>query len=128
MAGYTTNIEQRTLANDNFRQVLFTAPHLQLVLMTLQPGEEIGLETHDHGDQFFRVEAGQGAAILDGERTALGDGDIVVIPAGTEHNIVNTSRSEPLRVYTIYSPPEHPDGTVHRTKAEAEEYELVHHG
>lgn len=128
MAGYTTNIEQRTLANDNFRQVLFTAPHLQLVLMTLQPGEEIGLETHDHGDQFFRVEAGQGAAILDGERTALGDGDIVVIPAGTEHNIVNTSRSEPLRVYTIYSPPEHPDGTVHRTKAEAEEYELAHHG
>lgn len=130
MAGYTTNIEQRTLENDNFRQVLFTAPHLQLVLMTLQPGEEIGLETHEHGDQFFRVEAGTGEAILDGERTALGDGDIVVIPGGTEHNIVNTSSSEPLRVYTIYAPPEHPDGTVHRTKAkaEAEAYERAHHG
>lgn len=130
MAGYTTNIEQRTLENDNFRQVLFTAPHLQLVLMTLQPGEEIGLETHEHGDQFFRVEAGTGEAILDGERTALGDGDIVVIPGGTEHNIVNTSSSEPLRVYTIYAPPEHPDGTVHRTKAkaEAEADERAHHG
>lgn len=126
MAGYTTNIEKDTLANENFRQVLYTAPNLQLVLMTLQPGEEIGMETHDHGDQFFRVEAGEGEAILDGETHTLGDGDIVVIPAGTEHNIVNTSSSEALRVYTIYTPPEHPDGTVHKTKAEADKAEEEH--
>ena len=126
MAVYTTNIEKDTLANENFRQVLYTAPNLQLVLMTLQPGEEIGMETHDHGDQFFRVEGGEGEAILDGETHRLADGDIVVIPAGTEHNIVNTSTSEALRVYTIYTPPEHPDGTVHRTKAEADEHERAH--
>ena len=127
MAGYTTNIERDTLENENFRKVLYTAPNLQLVLMTLQAGEEIGTETHDHGDQFFRVESGEGEAILDGERHTLGDGDIVVIPAGTEHNIVNTSSSEALRVYTIYTPPEHPDGTVNTTKADAVEYEKAHH-
>ncbi|HCG29147.1 MAG TPA: cupin domain-containing protein, partial [Chloroflexi bacterium] len=110
-----------------FREVLFTAPHLQLVVMTLQPGEDIGQETHDDGDQFFRVEAGEGEALLDGERHPLRDGSIVVIPAGVEHNISNTSASEPLRVYTIYTPPEHPDGTVHRTKAEADEYAKTHH-
>jgi mannose-6-phosphate isomerase-like protein (cupin superfamily) len=126
MAGYTTNIERDTLENSNFRRVLFTAPNLQLVLMTLQPGEEIGLETHEHGDQFFRVEAGEGEAVLDGERHKLADGDVVVIPAGTEHNIVNTSSSEALKVYTIYTPPEHPDGTVLETKAEADEYEKTH--
>jgi mannose-6-phosphate isomerase-like protein (cupin superfamily) len=126
MAGYTTNIERDTLENSNFRRVLFTAPNLQLVLMTLQPGEEIGLETHEHGDQFFRVEAGEGEAVLDGERHKLADGDVVVIPAGTEHNIVNTSSSEALKVYTIYTPPEHPDGIVHETKAEADEYEKTH--
>jgi len=124
MTGYTTNIEERTLANENFREVLYTAPHLQLVLMTLRAGEEIGLETHDDGDQFIRVEGGTGEAILNGERHPLGDGDIVVIPAGTEHNIVNTSAAQPLRLYTIYTPPEHPDGTVHKTKAEAD---AAHH-
>lgn len=126
MAGYTTNIERDTLENENFRTVLYTAPHMQLVLMTLQPGEEIGQETHDDGDQFFRVEGGEGEAILDGETHRLADGDIVVIPAGVEHNIVNPSSDTPLRVYTIYAPPEHPDGTVHKTKAEADEYAKTH--
>ena len=123
MAGYTTNIERDSLENTNFRKVLYTAPNLQLVLMTLQPGDEIGLETHDHGDQFFRVEGGEGEAILTGEHDPHADGDIVVIPAGVEHNIVNTSTSAPLQVYTIYTPPEHPDGTVNATKADADEYE-----
>jgi len=124
VAGFSTDIERDTIANDDFRRVIFTAPHLQLVLMSLKPGEEIGIETHDHGDQFFRVEAGVGEAILDGRKHPLSDGMVVVIPEGTEHNIVNTSKSEILRVYTIYTPPEHPDGTVHRTKAEAD---AAHH-
>lgn len=128
MPGYTTNIEQKTLENEHFREVLYTAPHSQLVVMTLQVGEEIGKETHDSIDQFIRVEAGQGEAILDGERYPLADGDVVVIPAGTEHNVINTSNSEPLRLYTIYSPPEHPDGTINRTKQDAEAYEREHHG
>ncbi len=127
MTGYTTNIEQKTLQNDSFREVLYTAPHSQLVVMTLRPGEEIGMEVHQNRDQFIRVESGDGAAILNGERHPLQDGDIVVIPAGTEHNVVNTSATEALRLYTLYSPPEHPDGTVHHTKAEADEYERTHH-
>lgn len=120
MPGYVTNIEQDTVANDDFRRVLFTGPNTQLVLMTLQPGEEIGLETHDGHDQFIRVEAGTGVVLLDGAESALEDGSAVVIPAGVEHNIVNTSDHAPLRLYTLYSPPEHPDGTVHRTKREAD--------
>lgn len=127
MAGYVTNIEDRTLANENFREVLFTSSGVQLVVMTLAPGEEIGLETHDDVDQFIRVEAGEGKAILDGEEHALEDGSAVVIPAGTEHNVLNVSRSEPLKLYSIYTPPEHPDRTVHRTKAEADAYEREHH-
>lgn len=94
--------------------------------MTLQPGEAIGLETHGDGNQFIRVEAGQGEAILDGERRALSNGVAVVIPAGTAHNVVNTSASEPLRLSTIYSPPAHPDGTIHRTKKDAEAAEHAH--
>ncbi len=128
MAGYSVNIEQKTLDNDFFREVLYTAPHSQLVVMTLQVGEEIGVETHGDRDQFIRVEAGQGEAILDGERHALSDGVAVVIPAGTEHNVVNTSASEPLKLYTIYSPAEHPDGTINRTKRDAVAYEREHHG
>ena len=112
MAGYGTNIEADTLANDNFRKVLYTAPHMQLVLMTLQVGEDIGKETHSDTDQFIRVEAGQGEAVIGGQKYALEDGSIVVIPAGAEHNVTNTSNSEPLRLYTIYTPPEHPDGTI----------------
>lgn len=128
MSGYSVNIEQRSLENDYFREVLYTAPHSQLVVMTLQVGEEIGQETHGDRDQFIRVEAGQGEVILDGERQALSDGSAVVIPAGTEHNVINTSPNEPLRLYTIYSPPEHPDGTINRTKQDAIEYERQHHG
>ena len=120
MAGYVTNIEEDTLANEDFRRVLFTGPHTQLVLMTLRPGEDIGLETHAGHDQFIRIEAGQGYVQLDGERTAIEDGSAFVIPDGVEHNVVNTSSSDSLRLYTLYSPPEHPDGTVHHTKAEAE--------
>ena len=101
MAGYSINIEDKTLDNDNFREVLYTGPNSQLVVMTLKPGEEIGLETHEGHDQFIRVEEGEGEAILGGERHALEDGVAVVIPAGTEHNVINTSRSEPLRLYTI---------------------------
>ena len=128
MAGFVIDIEQKTLENENFREVLFTAPHSQLVVMTLQPGEEIGLETHDDIDQFIRVEAGTGKAILNGEEKALADGTAVVIPAGTEHNVVNISQTEPLKLYTIYSPPEHPDGTINKTKAEADIYEKERHG
>jgi mannose-6-phosphate isomerase-like protein (cupin superfamily) len=127
VAGYVTNIENRTLENDHFREVLFTAPGIQLVLMTIGVGDEIGLETHDDVDQFIRVESGEGKAILDGREHALEDGSAVVIPRGTGHNIVNVSKSEPLKLYSLYPPPEHPDGTVHRTKAEADAYEREHH-
>lgn len=126
--GFITNIEQQTLQNENFRQVIFTAQHSQLVLMTLKPGEEIGSEHHDDRDQFVRVEAGQGEVVLNGERSRIVDGSAVVVPAGVEHNFINTSHSDPLRLYTLYTPPEHPDGTIHRTKAEADAYEREHHG
>jgi mannose-6-phosphate isomerase-like protein (cupin superfamily) len=126
MSGYSINIEQKTLTGNNFREVLYTTKRSQLVIMTLQPGDEIGLEKHEDHDQFIRVEAGQGVAILDGEKHALEDGVAVVIPAGTEHNVINTSDSEPMRLYTLYTPPEHPDGIVHATKAEADEYEKQH--
>jgi len=126
MSGYAINIEEKTLSNDNFREVLYTARNTQLVVMTLQAGEQIGLERHETHDQFIRIEAGEGEAIIDGERHALEDGVAVIVPAGAEHNLVNTSR-EPMRLYTIYAPPEHPDGTVHRTKAEADAYERAHH-
>jgi mannose-6-phosphate isomerase-like protein (cupin superfamily) len=126
MSGYSINIEEKTLAGNNFREVLYTTQRSQLVIMTLQPGEEIGLERHEGHDQFIRVEAGQGVAILDGEQHKLEDGVAVVIPAGTEHNVINTSSSEPMRLYTLYTPPEHPDGIVHATKAEADDYEQQH--
>ena len=127
MAGYSVNIEAKTLENAHFRQVLHTAPHSQLVVMTLQPGEEIGMERHEDGDQFIRVEAGTGEALVDGERHPLADGSAVVIPAGAEHNVVNTSTIEALRLYTVYTPPEHPDGTVHRTKQDADAAAHAHH-
>lgn len=122
MVGHVTNIERDTLENEDYRRVLFTGPNLQLVLMTLQPGEEIGLETHDEHDQFIRIEAGSGVARLNDEEHELADGVTVVIPAGVRHNVVNTSQTEPLRLYTIYTPPEHPDGTVHPTKADEPEH------
>jgi mannose-6-phosphate isomerase-like protein (cupin superfamily) len=126
MSGYFTDIEKKTLENNYFREVLFTGPFSQLVVMALQAGEEIGTETHDDVDQFIRVEAGHGKAILDGEEIELADGTAVVIPAGTEHNVVNISTTEALKLYTIYSPAEHPDGTVHKTKAEADAAEHHH--
>lgn len=116
MNGYITNIERDTLANSDYRRVLFTGRKTQLVLMTLQPGEEIGLETHAEHDQFIRIEAGTGVVVLDRSEHSLNDGIAVVIPAGVEHNVINTSRDTPLRLYTLYSPPEHSDGTVHHKK------------
>lgn len=126
MTSYLTDIERKTLENTKFREVLFTGPHAQLVVMALPPGEEIGLETHGGVDQFIRVESGYGTAVLDGEEHTLQDGSAVVIPAGTSHNILNSSPTEVLKLYTIYSPPEHPDGTVHVTKADAHAYERAH--
>jgi mannose-6-phosphate isomerase-like protein (cupin superfamily) len=117
--GYTGNIENLTLQNKYFRQVLFTGKYCQLVVMSLKPGEEIGMEVHPHVDQFFRFEKGEGKVIMDGEEQVVKDGWAAIVPAGTNHNIVNTSKTESLQLYTIYSPPNHPDGTVHKTKAEA---------
>jgi len=118
-AGYVEDIAKATRDNANYRRVLATGPHMQLVLMTLQRGEEIGLETHEHGDQFIRVESGTGRATLNGTAYALRPGTAMVIPAGVAHNVVNTG-SSPLQMYFLYSPPEHRPGTVQRTKAEAE--------
>jgi len=126
MSGYSINIETRTLEGDNFREVLYTTARSQLVIMTLQPGEEIGMEHHTGHDQFIRVEQGRGKALLDGEEHLLEDGVAVVIPAGTEHNVINTSATEKLKLYTLYTPPEHPDRIVHASKAEADEYEKQH--
>jgi mannose-6-phosphate isomerase-like protein (cupin superfamily) len=117
MAHYITNIEEATLQNDMFRKVLFTAEHSQLVVMSLKPGEDIGTETHQL-DQFIRVEAGRGTAYLNGAEYPLEDGTAIVIPSGTEHNIRNSGH-EALKLYTIYSPPEHKDGIVHATKRDA---------
>jgi mannose-6-phosphate isomerase-like protein (cupin superfamily) len=127
MAGYHTDIEKKSLENEYFREVLYTGPHSQLVVMALKPREEIGLETHGDTDQFIRIEAGEGKAVLDGKEFVLRDGSAIVIPAGTEHNVINTSSTEALKLYTIYTPPEHPDGTIHKDKAEAEAYEREHH-
>ncbi|MBP9698198.1 MAG: cupin domain-containing protein [Candidatus Moranbacteria bacterium] len=119
MQGYIGNIEQATLANEYFRKVLYTDKKAQLVVMSLQPGEEIGMEVHKIEDQFIRVEKGSGKAIVSGIESILEDGVAVVIPAGTEHNIINTSAA-PMKLYTLYSPPHHKDGTIHKTKEEAE--------
>ncbi|KND49278.1 MAG: Mannose-6-phosphate isomerase [Parcubacteria bacterium C7867-008] len=119
MKGFVTNIEQVSLENENFRQVLYTARNCQLVLMALPAGEEIGEEVHD-GDQFIRVEEGEGQSILDGVERDLTDGSVVIIPAGVRHNIKNTSVSDSLKLYSIYAPPHHKDCVVHATKEEAE--------
>lgn len=123
MKGFRSNIERETLDNDNFRKVLYTGQHTQLVLMSLNPGEEIGLETHEENDQFFRFESGEGEVIIDGNRHAVSDGVAVIVPAGAEHNVKNTSDSEELKMYTLYSPPHHKDQIVRATKQEAEENE-----
>ena len=117
MKGFKDNIEDLTLQNENFRKVLYTASHSQLVLMSLKPNEEIGLEVHEDNDQFFRFESGEGQVIIDGN---VEDGAAVIVPAGAEHNVVNTSSTQELKLYTIYSPAHHKDGIVRATKAEAE--------
>jgi mannose-6-phosphate isomerase-like protein (cupin superfamily) len=120
MKGFTDNIEKLTKGNENFRKVLYTAKHSQLVLMCLQAGEEIGAEVHEDRDQFFRFESGQGKVVIDGVTHSVGDGDAVIVPAGSRHNVVNDG-AEPLKLYTLYAPPEHRDGTVHATKADTVE-------
>lgn len=113
------DIEQASIDNDNFRKVLSTTDREQLVVMSLRPSEDIGTETHPETDQFIRIERGTGEAVLDGKRHALKDGSALIVPAGTEHNIKNTSSTAPLKLYTVYSPPHHKAGTVHKTKADA---------
>jgi mannose-6-phosphate isomerase-like protein (cupin superfamily) len=120
MKGFKDNIEKLTLENNNFRRVLYTAKRSQLVLMCLKPNEEIGMEVHEGNDQFFRFEKGTGKVVIDGLERDVGDGDAVVVPAGSNHNVINTSASEPLKLYTIYSPAHHHDGVVHHTKEDAE--------
>lgn len=118
---YVGDIEKETEKNDYFRKVLFTGKHEQLVVMSLKPGEEIGNEVHEHVDQFFRVEEGEARFIFNNKEThTVKDGAGVIVPAGTYHNVVNNSKTKKLRLYTIYSPPNHPDGTIHKTKAEAD--------
>ncbi len=122
---YIGNIEKETKENENFRKVLTTGQYSQLVVMSLLPGEEIGMETHSNIDQFIRIEKGEAKVILDGEETEIEDDFAVVIPAGTEHNVVNIGQTK-LKLYSIYSPAEHPAGTIHQTKAEASEAEHHH--
>jgi mannose-6-phosphate isomerase-like protein (cupin superfamily) len=120
MKGFNTNIENDTIENDSFRKVLYTGKNTQLVLMSLKPREEIGLETHPENDQFFRFEAGEGEVVIDGNKYQVTDGSAIIIPAGAEHNVTNTSDSEELKMYTLYSPPHHKDGILRKTKEEAE--------
>jgi len=128
MRGFHAKIEQETLSNENFRKVLYTSKHSQLVLMSLKPGEEIGSEVHPDNDQFFRFEAGQGKIVIDGNEYAVSDGDAIIVPSGAEHNVINVSDSEPLKLYTIYSPAHHKDGIVRATKADAEANEAEYDG
>ena len=128
MTGYVGPIEKLTEKNTFFRQVLYTGKHAQLVLMCLQPGEEIGNEVHANVDQFFRIEQGQAKFVFNGSEEHLaGEGDAIIVPAGAYHNVINVSKTQPLKLYTLYSPPNHPDGTVHKTKAEADEAEEHEH-
>jgi len=120
MKGFWTDIAHDTLSNAGYRRVLYTGKYSQLVLMALEPGEEIGQEVHPDNDQFFRFEAGHGKVVIDGNGYDVQDGSAVVVPAGAEHNVMNTSDGEPLKLYTIYSPPHHKDGLVRPTKQEAD--------
>ena len=127
MKEYIGPIEELALKNSYFRRVLFTARHTQLVVMCLQPGEEIRAEVHDGVDQFFRIESGAARFVFDEKQERVVQaGDGIVVPAGTRHNVINASRMAPLKLYTLYSPPNHPDGTVHKTKAEADAAEIAH--
>jgi len=119
MTGYVANIEEKTEQNSNFRKVLYTGQHSQLVIMSLDPKEEIGMEVHEIVDQFLRVESGEGRAILNGEKHDISDGFAIIVPAGVKHNIINTSSKKKLKLYTVYSPAHHRDKTVHNTKKAA---------
>lgn len=125
MAGFKATLEKDTLANTFFRHVIFTAPHSQLVLMCLKPGEEIGMEVHPDNDQFLRFEEGEWKAVISDEKFSGEAGDCVIVPAGNYHNIINASKDKELKLYTVYSPAHHPDGTIHKTKEEAEAAEAV---
>jgi mannose-6-phosphate isomerase-like protein (cupin superfamily) len=128
MKGFKAAMEKETLANTNFRKVLYTSKHSQLVLMSLEPNEAIGEEIHADNDQFFRFESGHGKCVIDGHEYSVEDGDAVIVPAGARHNVVNVSSTERLNMYTIYSPAHHKDGTVRATKAEAEANEADFEG
>jgi len=119
MTGFISNIEKKTRENSYFRQVLYTGQHVQLVLMCLKPNEEIGMEVHEITDQFLRIEKGEGKVIMNGEEQNIKDGDVIIVPAGTKHNIINTSSTDVLQLYTIYAPPHHKDGITHQTKQDA---------
>lgn len=119
MKGFKTNIEKASLDNKNFREVLYSGKHSQLVLMSLKPNEEIGLETHKENDQFFRFENGKGKVVIDDTEYTVTDGDAIIVPAGSKHNIINTSLGKDLKMYTIYSPAHHKDGIIRKTKADA---------
>ena len=118
MKGYITNIEEKAIANDYFREVLYTDERVQLVVMSLLPNEDIGEEVHQL-DQFIRIEKGEGKAVLDGVEHGVADGSAIVIPKGTRHNIINTSSTEPMKLYTLYAPPDHKNGLINKTKADA---------
>ena len=126
MTGYVGDIEKVTEQNNNFRQVIFTSKHTQLVVMSLLPGEEIGVEVHDQVDQFFRIEVGTLKFVMNGEENVVTAGMAVIVPAGTTHNVINVG-TEVAKLYTLYSPANHPDGTIHVTKAEAELAEAKEH-
>ena len=128
MKGYNTNIEKDTLNNNNFRKVLYTSKHLQFVLMSLRPGEEIGEEVHTENDQFFRIEGGHGKCIIDGNEYEIKDGDAIVIPSGAKHNVLNIDTQTDLKMYTLYAPPHHKDEIVRATKKEAEDNEAEFDG
>ena len=117
--GYTENIQKKTLENTNFREVLYTGAHMQLVVMSLKPLEDIGMEVHPNVDQFFRIEKGQAKVIMNGEEAILTDDMVAIVPAGVQHNVINISNTEDLKLYTIYAPANHPEGTIHATKAHA---------
>ena len=127
MKGFSADIEQETVDNTDFRRVLYSGEHAQLVLMSLVENSEIGSEIHSDNDQFFRFESGEGIVTIDGIDHEVADGSAIIVPAGARHNVKNTSDTEPLKLYTIYSPAHHPDGTVHVTKAEADMAEHDHH-
>jgi len=120
MTGYINNIEKLTLTNKNFREVLFTGQHVQLVLMSLKPHEEVGMEIHATTDQFFRIEQGEGKVIMNNKEHSIKEDDVIIIPAGTEHNVINTSSTQALKFYTLYAPPHHKDKTIHKTKSDAD--------